>query len=240
MKTTTLLRMSVGVIAGLLSLPALRAEVRTLTDKQGRSIKADVIAVTGEQVKIKREDGQVFNLPLASLSEDDQQSLKAWAAANPPKLGADELLLQFSRGKFGTEKEVQSEGAVTAYKDQWGYSLTLTNKSKQVLSDLRAEYILFVKQDAGPGNKEKDPGLRRVKSSTKAAPLPLHASTTFRTDTVASYRYVLQPGWVWGGAGGSSKPIRDSLHGMWLRVYVGDQLVIEKITPEDLAKTEKW
>jgi hypothetical protein len=27
---------------------------------------------------------------------------------------------------------------------------------------------------------------------------------------------------------------------MWLRIYVGDQLLIEKITPEDLAKTEKW
>jgi hypothetical protein len=213
--------------------------MRTITDKQGRSIKVDVISVENGKVKIKREDGQLFDLPLASLSEEDQKALTAWAAANPPMLKPNELLLEFSRGKFGTEKEMQSGGAVAAFKDQWGYSLTLSNKSSRALSTLRAEYVLFVKQDQGPGNSDSGSKFRRVKKRSEIDTIPIHESINFRTETVASYRYVLQPGFVWAGSG-SNKPIKDTLHGMWLRIYDGDQLVLEKITPEDLLKTEKW
>ena len=225
-----------------LASAAAFAEVQTLTDQQGRTIKADVISVQDGKVSVKRDDGRTFDIPLSNLSEADQKRLKAWAAANPPKLGSDAIVLQFSRGKFDSQKESMNEGAVTAYKDFWGYSLTLANKSKQELADVRAEYILFVKQDGGPASSrdEKEPGMRKVKKTTKIDPIPLHGSVTVRTDTVASYRYVLSPGWSWAGAGGSSKPIKDSLYGMWLRIYVGDELILEKITPEDLAKTEKW
>jgi len=223
-------------LAGCLS--SANAEVQTLTDKQGRSLKADVLSVENGKVKIKREDGQTFDLPLESLADADQRQLKAWAAANPPKLGPDAIQLQFSRVKVSTEKEEQSGGAVTAYKDQWGYNLTLANRTSRELGDVRAEYILFVKQDLGPGSKEKDPGFRRVKQMTKSDPIPIHGNVSFRTETVTSYRYVLAPGWVWSGS--TNKPIRDTLHGMWLRIYVGNELIVEKITPEDLSKTEKW
>jgi hypothetical protein len=216
-----------------------RAEMLTLTDKQGRSIQADVISVENETAKIKRADGQMFDLPLANLSDADQKKLRGWAKANPPKLGPDAMILEFSRGKFGTEKESQNDGAVTAYKDQWGYSIMLTNRSKQELTDIRTEYILFVKQDGGPLSTREE-GFRKVRHTTKVDPIPLHGKVTFRTETVPSYRYVLAPGWSWAGAGGSSKPIKDTLHGMWLRIYVGNELVLEKITPEDIAKTQKW
>lgn len=216
-----------------------RAETFTLTDKQGRSLTADVLSLSGEQVKIKRDDGQVFTLPLATLSESDQKKLKAWAEANPEPLDESDLPIQFSRGKFSTEKEDQHGGAVIAYKDLWGYNITITNKSQRALSDVRAEYVLFVKQDAGPGDSGKPRPLRRVKKSTPIGDMAVYANNTFRTETVPSYRYVLKPGWVWGETG-NNKPVKDSLHGMWLRIYVGKQLVLEKITSEDIAKNEKW
>lgn len=208
----------------------------TLTDKQGRSITADVLSLEGDKVKIKRDDGQVFEVSLATLSEKDQKRLKAWAESHPPLLSENDLPLQYSRGKFETIKESQSGGAVTAYKDLWGYSITLTNKSKRDLTDVRVEYVLFVKTDSVSNKKE---GMRRVKKSTSLDPIPVYTNLTFRTETVPSYRYVLAPGWYWSNTG-NSKPIKDSLHGMWLRIYVGKQLVIEKITSEDIAKNEKW
>ena len=222
--------------AGCLSLA--RAEIQTITDKQGRSISADVISVDNETAKIKRDDGQTFDLPLANLAESDQRKLRAWAKANPPKLGPDALMLEFSRAKFSTEKESQSGGAVTAYKDQWGYSLTLSNRTKKELVDVRAEYILFVKQDNTSNYRETGSKFRRAKYITKADAIPVLGKVTFRTETVPSYRYVLAPGWSWGSGG--NQPIKDTLHGMWLRLYVGDELIIEKITPEDLSKSEKW
>jgi hypothetical protein len=233
-----LVRTTLWCLVFAAGLSLARAETQTLTDKQGRSLKADVISVENEKVKIRRDDGQTFELALGTLGEADQQRLREWAKANPPKLGPDAMTLEFSRAKFGTEKESQSGGAVTAYKDQWGYSLTLGNRSKQELTNIRAEYILFVKQDNSSDYRDKGPGFRRVKHTTKPDPIPLHEKITFRTETVPSYRYVLAPGWVWGSGG--SQPIKDTLYGMWLRIYVGEELVIEKITPEDLAKTQKW
>ncbi|HSI08575.1 MAG: hypothetical protein ACAH89_04900 [Rariglobus sp.] len=226
------------VLVSLLGLTPLHAEMLTLTDKQGRSIKADVISCENETAKIKRDDGQTFDLPLSNLAEADQRKLREWAKANPPKLGPDAIVLEFSRGKFSTEKESQSDGAVTAYKDQWGYSLILTNRSKNELTDIRAEYILFVKQDNSSNYRDKGAGFRRVKHTTKVDSIPLHGKITFRTETVPSYRYVLAQGWVWGSGG--NQPIKDTLHGIWLRIYVGNELVLEKISPEDLSKTEKW
>lgn len=212
----------------------------TLTDRQDRSIKADVISVDGDKARIKRDDGQTFELPLSTLSDADQKKLREWARKNPPPLPANALQLQFSRGKFGSEKQTLHAGAVTAYREQWGYSLTLTNRAAQPLDNVRAEYVLFVKQDAGPGGKDRDAGMRKVRHTTRTEPIPTHGNITLRTETVDSYRYVLQPGFVWSGSGGSAKPIRDTLHGIWLRIYVGDQLMIEQITPTDLARTEKW
>lgn len=219
----------------LLAAASIFAETFTLTDKQGRSIKADVVSVDGDQVKIKREDGQPFTLSLASLSEADQKKLKTWAAANPPRINPSELILQFGRAKFDTDKEDTSD--YVAYKDQWGYNIELTNRSKTPLDKLRAEYVLFVKQDTTVSGGK--PSFRRVKAATKVAVIEPLEKVSFRTQPVPSYRYVLKPGFYWS-ATGNSKPVRDTLEGMWLRIYSGDELLIEKITPETLAKTEKW
>lgn len=61
-----------------------RAESFTLTDKQGRSIKADVISVTAGQVKIRRDDGQTFDLPLSTLADTDQKNSRTGPPKKPP------------------------------------------------------------------------------------------------------------------------------------------------------------
>lgn len=43
----------------------------TLTDKQGREIKAKVLAVADEHIKLRREDGLETSIPLSMLSEAD-------------------------------------------------------------------------------------------------------------------------------------------------------------------------
>lgn len=228
------------VIASGLTLA--RSEVQTITDKQGRSIKADVLAVEDGQVRIKREDGQTFNLALSTLSESDQKRLKEWAAveaAKPKEIPADSIEIKFSRAQFKTEK--QSSDGATVSKEQWGYNIDLINRTSIDMSDVRAEYILFVKQDDLPGQPKSDRGedLKRMKNKTEIAGLGMRAETKFRTEPVVIFRQTLKPGYVWSGAGGT-KPIRDNLYGLWMKVYVGKQLVSEVVYPESLSKTEKW
>jgi len=244
MKTPAFLRLAwLTTLLAFASLPALplSAEVRTLTDTQGRKIEADVLSVENDTVKIKRSDGQEFDLPLANLIPEDRKALKAWAAKNPPKLPPVRFDVNLSRVRISVEKDESSGGGSIISREKWGYTLDLANRGPRELKNLRAEYILFVKQDDFPGQPkgERSDDLKRKKYKQELEPLLVHETRAVRTEPIETFRQKLAPGWVWGGAGGN-KPIRDTLHGIWLRVYDGDQLIHESSTPETLMTREKW
>ena len=154
------------VLALTLSLTGatrLSAEKMTLTDKQGRAITADVLEIekVSGKVKIKREDGQVFSLPIDSLATDDQKKLLALSdvlaaveAAKP--LAADAIKIDLSRGNFKTTKKNEDvklttgetvKDGVTITMENWGYALTIANRTPKQLDGLRAEYRLFATVD---------------------------------------------------------------------------------------------
>lgn len=224
------------------STALVHAEPQTLTDKQGRSLKAEVISVSGDQVKIKRDDGQTFNLSLANLSDDDQKRMKEWAAKNLP---ADAISIELSRGKFDTIKkdidvtlttgETVKNGR-TLTEEKWGYSVTVSNRTAQPLEQLRAEYILFATVD-DIQVKEKQ-GLKKKRFRSQIETIPELGKTTFRTETISAIKSKYNGNIVAAKSGDSSS--RETLHGVWLRVYRGDTLVCETSFPESLRTTEKW
>lgn len=59
---------------------ALAAELRTFTDVKGRSLRASLVAVRGTEVTLRLENGQEYNVSLATLSTADQQWLKSQSA----------------------------------------------------------------------------------------------------------------------------------------------------------------
>ncbi len=218
--------------------PGLHAETRTLTDKQGRSLKADVISVEDDKVTIRREDGQTFTLSLETLNEDNQKSLKEWAEKQAKLIPAGSVEVQVSRGKFDTKKKDDGSGIIMS-EEQWGYTATLFNRASKPLNGARVEYILFVKPDAEPGKDTTSAPLKQKSGTKTIDALPPHDSINFRTDSITIYKQQLKPGWIWGKTGNNA-PIKDSLYGIWIRVYFGDQMVDEVISPENLPKTEKW
>jgi hypothetical protein len=58
---------------------------RTWTDRKGRRVEADLVAIPDASIiRIKRSgDGQVFDVPLSSLSDADQEYVKSQAKATP-------------------------------------------------------------------------------------------------------------------------------------------------------------
>lgn len=212
------------------------AETFTLTDKQGRSIKADVISVDGNQVKIKRDDGQTFELSINTLSEDDQKKLRKWAAEEATRIPPNALKIELSRGVFESRK--QEDSATVTTEEKWGYSITVTNQSGKPVGNLKMTYVLFVKPDLEPGKDSSKATFKRTEGKSSILGIQPMAKTTIRSDTINIYKQRLKPGWVWGKTG-NSEMIKDTLHGIWIKVYAGDQLVSEICTPESLMKTEK-
>ncbi|MFM2169639.1 MAG: hypothetical protein RIS79_4010 [Verrucomicrobiota bacterium] len=64
-----------------LLLPSVFA--RTFTDNAGRKVEAELVAVENDTIRIRRADGQVFTLPLATLSAADQTFAAQWKAKAP-------------------------------------------------------------------------------------------------------------------------------------------------------------
>jgi len=225
-----------GLFLGL-GAPGLHAEMHTFTDTQGRSLKAELISVDGDKVTIKREDGQTFTLSLASLSTDDRQFIAEWAKQQAALIPAGSFDLQISRGKFDTKKK--DDGGIIVSEEQWGYTVTLVNRTAKSFTGARVDYILFVKPDNEPGKDASIAPLKQKPGSKKIDVIGVRDSINFRTEAITLYKQQLKAGYVWTKTGDSSA-IKDTLYGVWLRAYVGDQLVDEVCSPEGLSKTEKW
>lgn len=62
----------------------LRAEMRVFTDNGGRTIRGELVSIKGDQITLKREDGLVFTLKVATLSPADIDYLKGHGLATAP------------------------------------------------------------------------------------------------------------------------------------------------------------
>lgn len=230
-------------------LPAgmrVSAEPVTLVDKQGRSIKAEVLSVSDNQVKIKRDDGQIFDLPLANLADADQKELREWAKKEAAKsLPPGALQVELSRGNFKTEKrdsdakltngEVIKNG-ITTTEEKWGYNVTLTNKTPKTLDNLRTEYRLFATVDS-VHVKEKQ-GLKKKSYKSPVEAIPELGRVVFKTETISAIKMKYNGNIVSAKTGDTSS--RETLYGIWIRLYRGDELVYEAVMPETLRTTETW
>ena len=86
-----------------------------LEDLNGRSIRAEIIEVVGEDtVTIRRDDGRVFQwLPLAKFSEESRKKIAAWAKEQeelekfPPITAQSDLEIRFARGR---DDDLNNEG----------------------------------------------------------------------------------------------------------------------------------
>lgn len=218
----------------------------TLTNRQGVAIKADVLSVEDGKVKIKRDDGQVFELPLATLSDADQKNLKSWAEKEAAKpLPAGSVLIELSRGLFSTSKKdtdvnllgggVVKNGRTTT-EEKWGYSVTLINKTAKPLHNLRAEYRLFATVDNV--HVKEDQGLKKKACQSALEPIPELGRVIFRTETISAFKMKYN-GNIRSTATGESSS-RETLSGIWIRIYRDKDLVLETCFPEKLSATEKW
>jgi hypothetical protein len=236
---------------GLIVAGDLRA--RTLTAADGRVIEAEVLGFEGEKVRIRRADtGQTFTLPVEAFAEADREALRAEAAQAtekpakaPPKLSAQDVAIEFTRVRFDARKSKvnvkmadgsTAKGLLEVTEEEWGYTVTLRNLTGAPVEGLRAEYRLFTKIDELK-NSGRAPRIRRKAFALEFETLPAAGRISARTEFVTTRKTDLKGGYEWAGTGDDDT--RDTLHGIWLRVYQGDELVLESASPSGLA-TGRW
>jgi len=220
---------------------AVKSEARVFTAKDGRTIEAELVAYEDQGVRIKRSDtGQVFSVPYSSLVEEEETTLRAEAkaeAAKPKPIRSGSVQVELSRGMFSSNK-TETQGLDYTY-EQWGFNVVITNRGVVPLEKLRAEYVIFLDPSESRVGASGDLELVRKRGAKDMDDLAVSARTQFRTDTVEAVKVKLQPGWVWGDAD-KKRMMRDKLHGVWVRIFRGDELVAESVSPGGLNLREPW
>lgn len=245
--TKLLLAAALTLTAGAEAISA-----RTLTATDGRKIEADVLGFEGDQVRIKRTDsGQIFTLSIDAFAEADRQALREEAAAQlaeakkPKLLGEKDVAVELSRVRVASRKDRQDikmsdgsteRGLLELTEEDWGFTITIRNQTNAAAEGLRVEYMLFTKVDEIK-NTGRAPQIRQKRFDLALETLPATGRISARTQTVTTLKTELKGGYEWSGTG--DKKTRDTLHGIWLRLYQGDKLVLESASPASLA-SGKW
>lgn len=77
-------RLSVALLFSVLVQIGTAEELQTLTNSAGKTIRAKIVSVADGKVSILLESGQPFEIPLSSLSAEDQAELANWKPAGEP------------------------------------------------------------------------------------------------------------------------------------------------------------
>lgn len=72
-------------VSAVLLTPALEATSRTWTNKDGKTMEAEILNLQGDTVTFRR-DGRTYNYAIANLSAKDQQEARKWARENEEKI----------------------------------------------------------------------------------------------------------------------------------------------------------
>ena len=106
MKLPLLLAMAV-----LIGAPELQAEPRVFTNAEGRSVKAELVALEDNKTVVMRmANRKIARVPIDTLSTNDQSYVRKWWADNKDKLDPMDFVLKINRETEVVDRETSRSG----------------------------------------------------------------------------------------------------------------------------------
>ncbi len=110
---------------------------REFTNTEGKKISAEIDAVDGATVILKKSDGKRFRYAVDKLSPDDQRFVRKWAKENV-KLNVRVTCKQ----EMVDRKRVPTERG-RLYNEQRAYKVTIHNESPHAIDGIVCHYRMF-------------------------------------------------------------------------------------------------
>jgi hypothetical protein len=117
-------------------------------------------------------------------------------------------------------------------KEQWGYGVTIENKTFKPQDNLEVEYRQYVLDDVATGK----PKLKSYPAKTTIAALPSGGKFKFDTTPVDIEKEEMKANYSRAG----KEKVKDTLSGLWLRIMKDGQMIYEFQSPPDLKNKAKW
>ena len=128
-----------------------------------------------------------------------------------------------------------SDGGANETKEHWVYDVTIENKTFKELTNIKLKYVIFFKQEQLGVKAAATP--RQQSSSFSIDSLKPHEKKSFTTNPVELSKANLVGNWIYSS--GAKPNAQDTLVGLALRVYQGEQQFAEFANPSTLLR-EKW
>jgi hypothetical protein len=133
------------------------------------------------------------------------------------------------------KNKVGEAGSPLIRKTDLIYTITVSNNSLKDMPAMEMKYMIFLEREK-LGSKQS--GLQRIKGSSAIEPLKSRQKQAIDTQDFTLSAEKLAPGWYYPGGGKTNT--RESVKGIWVRVYQGGELVNEYISPSSLSAKEQW
>lgn len=166
-------------------------------------------------------------------------SLSSFAA--PPATPAPTLdksqEITAARKMAGADREMKKEeaGSPSARKAALVYTITVNNTSLKDVAATELKYVIFMEREK-LGSKTE--GMERIKGKASINALKAREKQAIDTEDFSVSAQRLAPGWYYANGGKASA--KDSVKGIWVRLYRDGALVNELISPSTLANKEQW
>ena len=138
---------------------------------------------------------------------------------------------------FSVEQKHDAGTKTTTYyseqKNQnWYYKVTMDNKSFKDVSGIEIKYVVFSKQEQFSYDVIQTTGvpLQRHPGSLTMRMVKNNDTVTFNTDGIALTNVTYNDGYY------ADEGAKGALRGIWIRVYVGGQMVAEFMNPTGLSQ----
>jgi len=213
-------------------------DLHTFTDTQGRTLKAQVLSLLGTTVRLKRDDGNTFEAPLATLSKADQTYivetvLKQYAAHG-------DVIFKFSAQSQTTATASAKIAGGTQLNWRESYKVTLKNQTMLALTDLRVRVIVFKVLLLPDAPRAGESSILLFGQTHNLDQAPVGTDTTFLTDPLDMQQLLANAGGYFPAAP-SAHAETDKLLALWVRVYDSNNYVVQEWCSEPtLTKQQRW
>lgn len=206
--------------------PAAGPAARTFADQYGRTVVGEIVEAGEKQVKIRRDDGQVFTLDLARLSDPDAAYVAQWRHDHVRiKLRLEMSSFRNTVGSTPIRRTSDVVSTDLVLQLSAGYEIRLTNDSPDAADSLRIEYNVF--------QLNSDATYTRTTGIANPAPLLFKETFAVRTPLVRFSQL--------RGADGAVAPqsFAGELAGLWVRV-LRDGKVVAELVSNERVRAQGW
>jgi len=207
-----------------------KAEVRTFTSPDGRTLQAEIVSATTDTVALKLANGQALSVAVTKFSPADQTYIAEWAKANPVSIKYN-FFASYTKDKRDSSKSFRDNHEITT--DTWVCKVKLANKSGQNLENLKVNYEIYFSQISN-----NQPVVRKMTGSTAIEGLKNLEETTLTTKELKLTTSKLEGGRYY--LDGSRPRQKDSIEGLAIKIHHAGKPVFEWASsgvPKDKAST---